>query len=171
MTRPFVLRFAKTSIGDAELCRPAVKLPLSARALLAVVDQATPIELCLARACARLSDAVLLLTYHLIHETSLLKQDGLSKADVSTQCLIEALLAMDGEELYAFLTEHCKHHLGLLQGFRMILALEHCEVHQERQALAIRFIDLTWHLRGSAGLRSLARLLERDIKKMLNNRH
>ena len=78
---------------------------------------------------------------------------------MSLQALAEALLELPSDALYTLLTQQAKRLLGLLQGFRMVLALERCAGQYEQHALAVRFIQESWRMHGVAGVRPLQKLL------------
>ena len=153
------LRFSKTDAGVAETRSPSLAIPLASRHLLALVDRASSIDHWLGCvADARLKDAVVLLTHGLI-ETVLCQPPQGCTDESAIRWVIDAMLALDADRLYLLLTEQSKLRLGLIHGFRMILALERCANQDERQALAIRFVLEVWRGRGAAGLEPLRRRL------------
>jgi hypothetical protein len=151
------LRFAKTGLGEAEARRPVHDLPRPVRELLFVVDRLVAIDQCVSEVHdAQLADAMLLLNLGLIRTTSF----GGNSASRSVRSLIDALLGLPSDDLYTLLTQQAKRRLGLLQGFRMVLALERCNGHHEQCALAVRFVQEIWRTHGEAGVQPLRGLLK-----------
>lgn len=164
------LRFAKTSLGDAEVMVPVLALPATTRALLQRIDRTYSLAQCLANAReSRLVDAVILLTHDLIYATP--RQAARSAIDFSAQHLVEVMLSLPNDELYSVLTRQAKVQLGLIQGFRMILALEKCGTHRERQALAIGFVDAVWRRQREVDLVSLRDLIGLRARANLTGPH
>lgn len=158
MDRGLQVIFAKTDLGEAEWIRPSRDLPRPARQLLQLVDEAVPIDDCVAGVDeGSLADAMLLLDQGLIRLSA-------CHADAAVagflKLLVDALLALPPHDLYSLLTDQAKRRLGLLQGFRMVLALERCANRHEQSALAVRFVQLIWRMHGAAGIRPLKGLLK-----------
>jgi hypothetical protein len=153
------LLFSRTELGDAELRRPVRDLPQSARELLFVIDRAFGLDQCVSKVHdAHLSDAMFLLSLGLIR-TAFFDAGPVAPDRNQLQRLVAALLELSQDDLYTFLTQQAKRRLGLLQGFRMVLALERCNNHDEQCALAVRFVQEIWRIHGEAGLRPLQDLL------------
>jgi len=149
------LLFSRTELGDAELERPVRDLSRTARELLFIIDRAIGIDQCVSKVHdARLSDAVFLLGLGLIRSASL-DASPVAPDRVELKLLVAALLDLSQDDLYTFLTQQAKRRLGLLQGFRMVLALERCDNRDEQCALAVRFVQEIWRIHGEAGLRPL----------------
>jgi hypothetical protein len=153
---------ARTPSGAAELRQPAHALPAPARELLGLVDPGVAIDHCVSAAAqAQLSDAMLLLSLGLVRTTSFEAAATIGAGRVQLRPLLDALLALSSDELYTLLTQQAKRRLGLLQGFRTVLALERCNGPHEQRALAVRFVQEIWRMHGAAGVLPLQRLLKR----------
>ena len=153
------LCLVRTEVGDAELDRPVLGLSRIGRELLFVFEKSGSVRHCLAAVQgAALDDAMLLLKLGLVQEVS----DG-SAVDPAVlaklQSVVHALLALPSYELYTVLTQESKRCLGLLQAFRMVLALERCDSQHAQRLLAVRFVREVWRTHGDSGIRPLQRLL------------
>jgi hypothetical protein len=154
------LRFSRTELGEAELRQPVRDLPRPARELLFIIDRAIAIEQCVSKVHdAHLTHAMFLLSLGLIHMASF-DASQLAPDRLHLQSFVDALLSLPPDDLYTFLTQQAKRRLGLLQGFRMVLALERCKDHDEQCTLAARFVQEIWRIHGEAGLRPLQDSLE-----------
>lgn len=152
------LCFARTERGEAEVRCRLIDLPSPTRDLLFALERHLSIDLCLAAVRgAQLADAMALLSLALIRTFSF---DAVAPfQQVTLLPLIDALLALPTDDLYTLLTHQAKRRLGLLQGFRMVLALERCNSPHEQRALAVRFVQEIWRTHGVAGVVPLQRLL------------
>jgi hypothetical protein len=155
------LFFARTDLGNAEVRQPLCDLPRPVRELLFLVDGSNAVDQCIAEVHnARLADAMVLLTLGLIRTTSFDAKTPSRAGRLPLRPLIDTLLDLTPEDLYTLLTQQAKLRLGLLQGFRMVLALERCEGHHEQRALAVRFVQEIWRTHGQAGISPLRKLLK-----------
>jgi hypothetical protein len=151
------LFFARTLLGDAEVQRPVCELPRAARQLLFIVDQSVAIDKSVSEIHeAGLADAMLLLGLGLVRTASF---EARYAKSAGLRPLIDAILRLSSQELYTLLTQQAKQRLGLLQGFRMVLALERCKNQYEQSALAVRFVQEIWRTQGEAGIHPLRGLL------------
>jgi hypothetical protein len=152
----------RTQAGDAEVRRPVHELAPAARELLGLIERSVAIDRCLAALPqAQLADAMLLLSLGLVRTTSFDAVATSGARRIQLQPLLDALLALPSDDLYSLLTQQAKRRLGLLQGFRTVLALERCNGPHEQRALAVRFVQEIWRMHGEAGIRPLQRLLRR----------
>lgn len=163
MTRDLAVHFVRTEAGDAELRHPGLTrltLATPARQLLFSIEHTLAIDLCISVADgSSLADAMLLLRLGLIRVDSL-RATGADRASArQLHAVIGAVLVLPAGELYALLTQQAKLRLGLLHGFRMILALERCVSHDEQRALAVRFVEDVWRSHGETGIRPLSAAL------------
>jgi hypothetical protein len=155
------LRFARTTLGEAELRRAVHDLPRPVRELLCLVDQTVAIDQRVSEVHdAQLADAMLLLNLGLIRTVSFDANSATRRGRTPLRPVIDALLSLPSDDLYTLLTQQAKRRLGLLQGFRMVLALERCNGHHEQCALAVRFVQEIWRTHGDAGIRPLRGLLK-----------
>ena len=154
--------YLRTDVGEAEMQRPVLALPRAARELLFVIDRHAGIDQCMAAVDGAASaDAWLLLELGLIQTASSAAAAAGDVGKGRLQPLVDALLALPSYDLYTLLTQQAKRRLGLLQGFRMVLALERCAGHHEQRAMAVRFVHEVWRTHGDAGIVPLQRLLLR----------
>jgi hypothetical protein len=156
LTRELALHFVRTDAGDAELRQPGLTLATPARQLLFSIEHTLAIDLCISVAeGSSLADAMLLLRWGLIRLDSL-RATGADRASArQLHAVVGAVLVLPASELYRLLTQQAKLRLGLLHGFRMILALERCVSHEDQRALAVRFVEDVWRSRGETGIRPL----------------
>lgn len=155
------LSCARTDLGAAEVRRPVRDLARPARELLFLIDKPVAVDPCVSEVHeAELADAMLLLGMGLIRTTSFDASSASRPVRMQLRPLIDALLVLSSDDLYTLLTQQAKRRLGLLQGFRMVLALERCNGHHEQRALAVRFIQEIWRTHGVVGIRPLQGLLK-----------
>ena len=149
-----------TAAGEAEMLSPTTLIASSTRDLLVALDRATPLEQWLTTAALGvLKDVGVLLSLGLVQATPC-QATGTREDSAAIQGVIDALLVLHSTSLYAILTEQARQRLGLLHGFRMVLALEKCDCEDDYRALAIRFALEVWRVQGAEGLGLLrARLL------------
>jgi hypothetical protein len=154
--REMTICFARTDAGDAELRRPGIALTLPARQLLFSIEKGIAIDACIAVVTgSSLVDAMVLLRRGLVRIDAV-HASGADRVDVRRlEQVVHAMLRLPADELYTLLTQHAKLRLGLLHGFRMILALERCSRDEDQRALALRFVEDIWRAHGEAGVRPL----------------
>jgi hypothetical protein len=154
--RELALYFSRTDAGESELRWPTLDLAAPVRELLFAIERTVAIDACLSAVRgSTLADAMLLLAWGLIRTESFEAPFASRSDKARLQPLVESILALPANELYSLLTQHARVRLGLLQGFRMVLALERCVGHHEQRALAIRFLEEIWRAHGEAGIRPL----------------
>ena len=127
--------FARTIEGREESARPGLSLGAPSRQLLCCLDRALGADAWISTIKgAQLGDAVPLIAHELVRVTR-------SSIDAEHGCaeqrLLETIRAMSSEALYDLLTGQAKLRLGLMRGFRLILALERSNTREARQHLAI----------------------------------
>lgn len=161
MERSLQLSMGRTARGDAEAQRPTLALRRPVRELLFLLGRPATIDRYIDEVHeARLADAMTLLSLGLSCTTSFDAGTSTPGTRVQFRSLIDALLALSSDDLYALLTHQAKRRLGLLQGFRMVLTLERVQGRDEQRALTVRFVQEVWRLHGEAGMRPLEALLK-----------
>lgn len=89
---------------------------------------------------------------------------GPADARLRPEDLAARLLCLDWDGLYTLLTHQAKLRLGLVAGFRMVLAIERCQRLAQLQALSLLFVDALWVARGEDGIRPVCeRLVDRPM--------
>lgn len=125
--------FVKTSAGAAEMRVRAQSITRAARDLLFVIDSS--------RTAAAWAVLIHGTTHadikHLVEKGLIANAQAQEAAHVLT--LDEAIATLSYDQLYGLLTTQARTRLGLISGFKLILATERCARLPELQELASRF--------------------------------
>lgn len=151
------LRVLRTRAGDDALATARADLGEAAYRRLSALDRSLSLpEWESSSGDARLADAMVLLSGGLCR---LRWTGGCAGASLQPEDLAARLLQLDWDRLYSLLTHQAKLRLGLIAGFRMVLAIERCQRLAQLQALSLLFVDALWVARGQDGIRPLCERL------------
>ena len=146
--------FSRRIEGREQPARPGFDLGAASRQLLCCLDRELGADAWISAVKgAQLGDAVPLIAQDLVRVTrsSLVASQGCAE-----QRLIETIRAMSSEDLYSLLTGQAKSCLGLMRGFRLILAVERSNTREARQHLGIWMTLDLCRRQDIDGLRALA---------------
>jgi hypothetical protein len=153
------LRCVKTKAGYAQIRHPELALSRAARDLLFIIDGARSVADWLALVHgATVSDFDRLRTQGLIETTS-------SAAGLDDAYGDDPLGTVTYDDLYKMLTAQAKTRLGLIKGYKLILALEKCTTLAELRQLAQRFVVQVSKENDEASLDKLRTALNRSARQ------
>lgn len=156
----------RTALGNEEMKRRHLDLSGSTLRLLEAFDRQRPLESCLAAtAGASMADAMILHHHALLELRLICRSQWTVVEEIEWNEFVARVLSLPSDRLYTFLTEQAKLRLGLIQGFRLILALERCRGPHEQAALALRFVLEMLRRGGFDALRALdVSARDRDLR-------
>jgi hypothetical protein len=145
--------YAKTDSGREEIRNRTRKLSRVARNLLLIIDERHPgINWVQLVHGASDGDLRTLITEGLVAH----KQDAPAGLQLrSTRSLAEALSQLSYNQLYDLMTSQARDRLGLVRGFKFVLAVEKCSGIDELRALALEFMQLILQHQGEAAAKQM----------------
>lgn len=153
------LRVLRTRAGDEALATARVQFgELAFRRLRALDRSLSLLEWQSLSGDTRLADAMVLLSGGLC---CLRWTGGQAGSSLQPEALTARLLQLDWDRLYSVLTHQANPRFGLINGFRMVLAIERCHQLSQLQALSLLFVDALWMAGGEEGLRPVCERLTR----------
>lgn len=151
------LRVLRTCAGDEALATALAQYGERAFRRLRALDRGLSLlEWQSLSGDTRLADAMVLFSADLCR---LRWTGGQAGTSLQPEELTARLLQLDWDRLYSVLTHQANLRLGLIAGFRMVLAIERCDRLSQLQALSLLFVDALWHARGEEGIRPVCERL------------
>ena len=169
-------RFSKTEAGRLEIQARAMPLARSSRNLLLIIDSSRSavewigiVQGCDLATLQALQDAGLVSdmdtnsagSFGVSQSPDAGVAPALGSAAAASQhmSVAQALENCSYSSLYDRITAEARPRLGLIRGYKMIMALEQCSNPTETRALALRFIEQERDLHGEAAGKALTQLL------------
>lgn len=146
--------FSKTDAGREEIKNRTRKLSRPARNLLLVID-----------ATRSSQDWLQLVHRSTADDLKQLFTEGLIEAKQPVAAapraasIEQAIAALSYDQLYSLLTSQARDRLGLVRGFKLVLAVEKCGNVDELRKLALEFLEMVETHQGEVQARQMRRAL------------